>query len=73
LTRSIEKALNHKGFSFIEVIAQCPVQYGRRAGLGNAVQMMQSYRDNSVTIQRAKQISEEELHGKIIVGEFCVA
>jgi len=73
LTRSIKKALNHKGFSFIEVIAQCPVQYGRRAGLGNAAQMMQSYRDNSVTIQTASQMTEEELRGKIIVGEFRVA
>ncbi|MBC8230610.1 2-oxoglutarate synthase [bacterium] len=73
LTRSIKKALNRKGFSFIEVIAQCPVQYGRRAGLGNAVQMMQSYRDNSVTIQKAAQMTEEELHGKRVVGEFRVA
>jgi 2-oxoglutarate/2-oxoacid ferredoxin oxidoreductase subunit beta len=30
LTNSIEKALNHKGFSFIEVLSPCPVNYGRR-------------------------------------------
>ena len=30
LTNSIEKAFNHKGFSFIEVLSPCPVNYGRR-------------------------------------------
>ncbi len=30
LTNSIEKALHHKGFSFIEVLSPCPVNYGRR-------------------------------------------
>jgi 2-oxoglutarate ferredoxin oxidoreductase subunit beta len=70
LTRSIKKALNHKGFSFLEVISQCPVQYGRRAGAGDAAQMMETYRKDSVTIQRAAKMNEEELDGKWIVGEF---
>lgn len=30
LTTSIEEALQKKGFSFIEVLAPCPVNYGRR-------------------------------------------
>ncbi len=30
LTQSIETALNRKGFSFIEVLSPCPVNYGRR-------------------------------------------
>ena len=30
LTESIQEALNRKGFSFIEVLAPCPINYGRR-------------------------------------------
>ncbi len=30
LTKSIEEALQHRGFSFIEVLAPCPTGYGRR-------------------------------------------
>ena len=30
LTNSIETAINRKGFSFIEVLSPCPVNYGRR-------------------------------------------
>ena len=70
LTRSIKKTFSRKGFSFIEVISQCPVQYGRRIGAGNAVQMMERYKENSVTIQKAAQMSEDELRGKWVVGEF---
>jgi len=70
LTRSVKKALNRKGFSFIEVISQCPVQFGKRTGAGNAVQMMQRYKENSVSIQKAEQMDEEQLTGKWVVGEF---
>jgi Pyruvate/2-oxoacid:ferredoxin oxidoreductase gamma subunit len=40
LQKTIEKALQHKGFSFIEVMSQCPTQYGRKAGGGNAIEML---------------------------------
>jgi 2-oxoglutarate ferredoxin oxidoreductase subunit beta len=30
LTQSIQEALQHKGFAFIEVLAPCPTGYGRR-------------------------------------------
>ncbi|MEJ5349706.1 MAG: 2-oxoacid:ferredoxin oxidoreductase subunit beta [Desulfosoma sp.] len=30
LTQSIQEALHHKGFAFIEVLAPCPTGYGRR-------------------------------------------
>jgi 2-oxoglutarate ferredoxin oxidoreductase subunit beta len=29
LRKSIAKAILHQGFSFIEIISQCPVQYGK--------------------------------------------
>jgi len=64
----ISKALKKRGFSILEIISQCPVQYGRRAGLNSAVEMMEWQRDNTVTDEKAQGLSEEELQGKIRIG-----
>ena len=29
ITRALKEAINHKGFSFIEILSQCPTQSGR--------------------------------------------
>ena len=68
LTRSVERALKKRGFSFIEVVSHCPVQFGRRSGAGNAVQMMEGYRERSVSVRKAEELSPEELEDKILVG-----
>ena len=71
LKNSIKKAIMHKGFSFIEVVSQCPVQYGKVVGMRNdAISMLMYYKENSVNIRKSKSMSEEELKDKIIVGEF---
>jgi 2-oxoglutarate ferredoxin oxidoreductase subunit beta len=73
LTRTIKKAMAHRGFSFIEVISQCPVQYGKVIGLRNdAVGMLMQYRQDSVSVSQAKDLSKEELQDKIVVGELHV-
>jgi len=64
----ISKALRKRGFSVLEIISQCPVQYGKRAGLSSAVEMMKWQRDNTVTVEKAQGLSEEELQGKIRIG-----
>lgn len=38
--RAIKTALKRKGFSFIEMLSQCPVAYGRRTEAGTAVNML---------------------------------
>lgn len=70
LIRSIKKGIQKKGFSFIEVISQCPVQYGRRNRLGNGMQMMKWFKENSISKERIGGMSEEELKGKFIIGDF---
>ena len=71
LKNSIKKAIEHKGFSFIEVISQCPVQYGKVVGMRNdSVSMLMHYKECSVNIRKAKNMSEDELKDKIIVGEL---
>lgn len=70
LTNSIKKAIQKKGFSFIEVFSQCPVQFGRKTGLGSAVQMMEDYKKRAITVKEAEKLSAEELRDRIVVGEL---
>lgn len=42
LTRSIEEALQHKGFSFIEVLSQCPTQQRRMFRMSSPMQNIPS-------------------------------
>ena len=71
LINSIKKGIKHRGFSFIEVIGQCPTQYGRYVlKLRDPVSNLNWLRENSVTKRQAEKLSEEELEGKILVGDF---
>lgn len=70
LTRSIKKAIEKNTFAFIEVVSQCPVQYGRATKLGKAVDILKHYKNNSVKLSKAAGMSEAELVGKIVVGEL---
>ena len=66
----IEKAILHKGFSVVEVMSQCPTQYGRLNRIGNAVEMLKWLKEKAVFRTKAKELSTEQLREKIIIGEF---
>ena len=70
LSNAIKTGLQKKGFSFIEAVSQCPVQYGRASKLGSARAMLKGYKERSVPIAKAADMTTEELEGKLIVGEF---
>jgi len=70
LTKSIKKAIQKKGFAFIEVFSQCPIQFGRKTGVGSAVEMLEDYKKRSISFKEAGKLSEEELKDKIVVGEL---
>lgn len=71
ITKSIEEALNHKGFSFIEVITPCSTLYSRRNRLGDGVDMLQHYHDVS-EIRHGADTRETDIdfQGKIVMGKF---
>ena len=71
LSNAIKKGLQNKGFSFIEVISQCPTYFGRKNKMRSPVDMMKWMKENSVVKRKADTMSEEELEGKIIVGDFA--
>lgn len=70
LIAAMKEVLQKKGFSFIEIVSQCPVSYGRRVGLRDGVAFMEHFKKNSVGVGTAENMSEEELEGKIVVGKL---
>jgi len=70
LINSLQKVLQHTGFSFIDVISPCPTQFGRRNRQGKPEEMIQDLIRISIRKEEAEQLSEEELSGKIVTGEF---
>ncbi len=71
MTKSIKKGIKKKGFAMIEVIAQCPVQFGRVSKQGSAVNMLKNYKQNGIRIEKAAKMDAAELAGKIVEGEFA--
>ncbi len=71
VTKAIQEALNKKGFSFIEVITPCVTLYARRNRLGDGLNLMKYYYDNS-EIQHGAPTDTLDIsyQGKLIVGKF---
>ena len=76
----MKAAINHTGFSFIEIIGQCTTSYGKAVGKRNASQFLEEYKERSVRLSRASKMTADELEDKIQVGtlkhetevpEFC--
>jgi 2-oxoglutarate ferredoxin oxidoreductase subunit beta len=70
LIRAIKKALSIKGFSFIEVHTPCPTQFGRRNLLEKPEDMIQDLIRRCIQKEEAERLTEEELEGRIITGDF---
>jgi 2-oxoglutarate ferredoxin oxidoreductase subunit beta len=71
LSKAIQKGLENEGFSFIEVVSQCPTYFGRKNKMKTPLQMFEWIKENSINKRRAEKMDESELEGKIIVGEFA--
>jgi 2-oxoglutarate ferredoxin oxidoreductase subunit beta len=71
VTKSMQEALDKKGFSLIEVIAPCVTLYARRNRLGDGLNLLKYYYDNSV-IQHGADTRTLDIgyQGKMICGKF---
>jgi len=72
LEKLIVDGLSHRGFSLVEVISNCHTYFGRLNRKGDAVAMLQQFKENAVTVAKAKNLSEEELEGKFLIGKLHV-
>lgn len=70
LTKLIVAGASHKGFSMIEAVTACPVSYGRRNKLGNGYDMLMWQKEHAVSVEKAKGLTPEEMHGKFLIGEL---
>jgi 2-oxoglutarate ferredoxin oxidoreductase subunit beta len=70
LSKVVKNALLHKGFALVEVMTQCPQQYGRWNKAGTAYEMLEWQKENAVRVEQAGKISPEELSSKFIIGEI---
>jgi 2-oxoglutarate ferredoxin oxidoreductase subunit beta len=64
----IEKALLKKGFSVIEVLSNCHVYFGRKNNMESPVKMMKWFQEHAVTIEKARQMKDEERENKVSIG-----
>ncbi|MBU2446182.1 MAG: 2-oxoacid:ferredoxin oxidoreductase subunit beta [Bacteroidetes bacterium] len=71
LAKSMKEALLKKGFSFIEVLSPCPTLYSRRNKLGDGLDMMVYYKENSEIKNGADTRSLDlGFQSKIVLGKF---
>ncbi|MCL2495876.1 MAG: 2-oxoacid:ferredoxin oxidoreductase subunit beta [Clostridiales bacterium] len=68
LTDLILAAYKHKGFSVLEVMATCPISYGRRNKIPLPADMVNYLKEHTVSKARAEKLSADELKDKIVVG-----
>lgn len=68
LERLIKKAILTKGFSVVEIMSNCHTQFGRKNEMGDPVTMMEYFRDNSVKIEDAENMTPESLEDKFTIG-----
>jgi 2-oxoglutarate/2-oxoacid ferredoxin oxidoreductase subunit beta len=68
LDKLIEAAVLKRGFSVVEIISNCHIQFGRRNEMGNPVTMMEWMRDHAVTVKKAEGMIPEELEDKFTIG-----
>ena len=66
----IQTGIAKKGFSVIEILTHCHTQFGRKNKRRTPIDNVNFFKANSIPLSKAKDMSSEELSGKIVVGEF---
>jgi len=66
----IMNAISNKGFSFVEILTQCPTYFGRANKMGSPSAMLRWLKDNSVRQEETEAMQEEERSRKFVLGEF---
>ncbi|MEE8576688.1 MAG: thiamine pyrophosphate-dependent enzyme [candidate division Zixibacteria bacterium] len=71
LMESMQNAMTRKGFSFVEIISQCPENYGRRIGLRTAIDFLNQFKEKAIRVEKSHGMSREELKDRIVIGKMC--
>jgi 2-oxoglutarate ferredoxin oxidoreductase subunit beta len=68
MEKLIKQALEHKGFSVVEIMAGCPTGYGRKNKLSSPTAMIEWQKEASVPVAKWDALSAEEKAEKFPVG-----
>ncbi|MBN1103022.1 MAG: 2-oxoacid:ferredoxin oxidoreductase subunit beta [Deltaproteobacteria bacterium] len=55
------KAIIHKGFSVVEILSQCPTYFGRKNRIGDAVDMLNHFKEHTTPIGSGKKEKDPTL------------
>jgi 2-oxoglutarate ferredoxin oxidoreductase subunit beta len=72
----LSKAIQHKGFSVVEILSQCPTHFGRKNRQGDGPEMMQYFKEHTTPIgSKAKEEHPDLIERGIFVEkerpEYC--
>jgi 2-oxoglutarate ferredoxin oxidoreductase subunit beta len=68
LDKLIEEGVRKPGFSVVEAMSNCHVQFGRRNEIEDPVTMMKWLRDHAVTTEKARKMKSDALEDKFTIG-----
>ena len=68
----IAKGIAHKGFSIIECVSACPINFGRQNKAGTPAKMMEWQRDHGVMKAAWDKMDEEKKAEAIAAGKFPI-
>jgi 2-oxoglutarate/2-oxoacid ferredoxin oxidoreductase subunit beta len=69
MTELIKKAMNHSGFSVVEIMSQCPTYFGRKNKLGSAVDMMKFFKEQTTPAGSKAKKEKPDLIERGIMAE----
>lgn len=69
LQQLLAKAIAHPGFSFVEVLSQCPTYFGRKNRGGTAAQMMKQMKLTTVPVGSPKASGDDSLVPRGVIVE----
>ena len=71
MVKTLKKAIAHKGFSYVEIVSQCPVQTGRYLlGSGSPEFNLKWIKEHCVKQEDPAKWAEVEAQGNIPIGDF---
>ncbi len=62
------KAIDHKGFSVVEVLTTCPTQYGRRNNYNDAAELLKTLKEITISKKQAENLPPEDQKNKVPRG-----
>jgi len=68
LERIVQRAIEKKGFSLVEIMSPCPTAYGKINKKGKQKDLILDQKNQAVRVEKIKTMSPEQLQGKIITG-----